>query len=74
MRDLRDFGGQELRERLCYSIVSWFRGFAKVGPKSGNCEGSAVQDVNKICITPARESDFKVKIVKNWQVRNTFGS
>ena len=43
---------------LCFSIVSWLRGFAKAGPKSGSCEGSTAQDVNKICTTPARESNF----------------
>ena len=59
---------------LCFSIVSWLRGLAKVGPKNGSCEGSAVQDVDKICTTPARESDLEVKIVKNWHVRSTFGS
>ena len=49
---------------LCFSIVSWLRGFAKSGPKNGSCGGSAAQDVDKICTTPARESDLEVKIVK----------
>ena len=31
-------------------------------------------DLDKICTTPARESDLEVKIVKNWQARSTFGS
>ena len=31
-------------------------------------------DIDKICPTPARESDSEVKIVKNWHVRSTFGS
>ena len=31
-------------------------------------------DIDKICTTPARESDLEVKIVKNWHVRSTFGS
>ena len=31
-------------------------------------------DLDKICTTPARESDLAVKIVKNWQARSTFGS
>ena len=31
---MKDFGGWELREMLCFSIVSWLRGFAKAGPKS----------------------------------------
>ena len=59
---------------LCFSIVSWLRRFAKVGPKNGSCGGSAAQDVDKICTTPARESDLEVKIVKNWRCRGTLGS
>ena len=31
-------------------------------------------DLDKICTTPARESDLEVKIVKNWRCRSTFGS
>ena len=31
-------------------------------------------DLDKICATPARESDLEVKIVKNWRCRSTFGS
>ena len=49
---------------LCFSIVLSLRRLAKVGPKNGSCEGSAVQDVDKICTTPARESDLEVKITK----------
>ena len=30
--------------------------------------------VDKICTTPARENDLEVKIVKNREVRSTFGS
>ena len=60
---------------LCFSIVSWLRRFAKVGPKSGvvgrigcpRCQ-------KKNCTTPARESDLEVKIVKHWHARSTFGS
>ena len=59
---------------LCFSIVWWLRRLAKAGPKNGSCEGSAARDVNKICTTPARESDLEVTIVKNWQARSTFGS
>ena len=59
---------------LCFSIVLSLRKLAKVGPKKGSCEGSVAQDVDKICTTPARESDLEVKIVKNWQARSTFGS
>ena len=54
---------EELREMLCFSIVSWPRGLAKSAPKNGSCGGSAAQDVNKICTTPAHESDLEVKIV-----------
>ena len=56
---------------LCFSIVSWLRRFAKVGPKS---EGSVVEDVDIICTTPARESDSEVEIVKTWGFRSTFWS
>ena len=59
---------------LCFSIVLLLRRLAKVGPKNGSCGGSAAQDVDKICTTPARESDLEVKIVKNWQAQSTFGS
>ena len=59
---------------LCFSIVSSLRKLAKVGPKNGSCEGSAVQGVYKICTTPARESDLEVEIVKTPWVRSTFGS
>ena len=31
-------------------------------------------DIDKICTTPARESDLEVEIVKKWQARSTFGS
>ena len=31
-------------------------------------------DLDKICTTPARESDLEVKIVKNWHAGSTFGS
>ena len=59
---------------LCFSVVSWLRRLAKVGPKSKRCEGSAAQDVDKICTTRARESDSEVKIVKTPWVRSTFES
>ena len=29
-------------------------------------------DIDKICTTPARESDLEVKIVKNWRSRDVF--
>ena len=31
-------------------------------------------ELDKICTTPARESDLEVKIVKNWRCRSTFGN
>ena len=31
-------------------------------------------ELDKICTTPARESDLEVKIVKMWHARSTFGS
>ena len=75
MFDSRDVSaGRNCAKRCVFSIVSWLRRFAKVGPKNGSCGGSAAQDVDKICTTPARESDLEVKIVKNWHVRSTFGS
>ena len=58
---------------LCFSVVSWLRRFAKFR-KARWCGGSGGQDVDKICTTPARESDLEVKIVKNWRCRGTFGS
>ena len=59
---------------LCFSIVLSLRRLAKVGPKNGSCEGSAAQDVDKTCTTPARESNLEVKIVKTPWVRSAFGS
>ena len=57
---------------LCFSIVLSLRRLAKVGPKNGSCEGSAAQDVDKICTTPARETDLEVKIVQNfWKLSST---
>ena len=42
--------------------------------KTGGVGALLEVDIDKICITPARESDLEVKIVKNWQARSTFGS
>ena len=44
---------------MFFSIVSWLRRFAKVGPKSGSCGEAAAQDVDKISATPAGESDLE---------------
>ena len=57
---------------LCFGIVLRLRRLGKSGPKNGRCGGWAAQDADKICTTPACESDFEVKIVKSWQVRSTF--
>ena len=46
----------------------------KSASKNRSCEGSAAQDVAKICTTPARESDLEVKIAKKWRRQSTFGS
>ena len=83
---------------LCFSIVSWLRRFANVGPKSEvdadkfaprlraraiwkskplktGMPGSLLEvHLDKICTTPARESDLEVKTVKNWHVGRAFGS
>ena len=66
--------GRNCAKCCVFSIVSWLRRLAKAGPKNGSCEGSAAQDVNKICTTSARESDLVVKIAKNWRCRGTFWS
>ena len=63
-----------IARKAVFSIVLSFRRLAKVGPKNGSCEGSGAQNVDKICITPARESDLEIKIVKNSYDRSTFGS
>ena len=36
-------------------------------------EGSAIQDIDKICTTPARESDLEVKTVKTPGAWDVFG-
>ena len=42
--------------------------------KTGGVGALFEVELGKICTTPARESDSKVKIVKNWHVRSSFGS
>ena len=42
--------------------------------KTGGVRALLEVDLDKICTTPARESDLEVKIVKNWRCRSTFGS
>ena len=68
------FAGRNCAKCYVFSIVLFLGRFAKVGPKSGSCEGSVAQDVGKIRTTPARESDLEVKIVKNWHAGSAFGS
>ena len=59
---------------LCFSIVLWLRRFEKSGPKNGRVRRICGPRCGKICTTPARQHDLKVKIVKNWRPRSTFGS
>ena len=42
--------------------------------KTGRFGALLEVELDKICTTPARESDSEVKIVKNWQVGSTFGN
>ena len=42
--------------------------------KTGGIGALFEVQVGKICTTPARESDLEIKIVKNWEPRNTFWS
>ena len=59
---------------LCFSIVLWLRRLGKSAPKNGRVRRICCPRCDKICTTPARESDLEVKIVKNWRRRSTFGS
>ena len=59
---------------LCFSIVLWLRRLEKSGPKNGRVRRICGPRCDKICTTPARESDLEVKIVKNWGCESTFGS
>ena len=59
---------------LCFSIVLWLRWLEKSGPKNGRVRRICGPRCDKICTTPARESDLEVKSVKSWQPRSTFGS
>ena len=49
---------------LCFSIVFWLRRLEKSGPKNGRVRRICGPRCDKICITPARENDLEVKIVK----------
>ena len=68
-------------------IHFWKLSFAKFAPrlraraiwkskslKTGGVGALLEVDIDKICTTPARESDLEVKIVKTWHARSTFGS
>ena len=59
---------------LCFSIVLWLRRLEKSGPKNERVRRICGPRCDKICTTPASQHDLEVKIVKNWQVRSTFGS
>ena len=59
---------------LCFSIVLRLRRLEKSGPKNKRVRRICGPRCDKICTTPARRHDLEVKIVKNWEVRSTFGS
>ena len=42
--------------------------------KTGGVGALLEVHIDKICTTPARESDLEIKIVKNWHAGSTFGS
>ena len=51
---------------LCFSVVLWLRRLENSGAKNGRARRICGPRCDKICTTPARESDLEVKIVKNW--------
>ena len=53
-----------MRETLCFSIVLWLRRLEKSGPKNGRVRRICGPRCDKICTTPARESDLEVKSLK----------
>ena len=59
---------------LCVSIVLRLRCLGKSAPKNGRARRICCPRCDKMCTTPARESDLEVKIVKNWRARSSFGS
>ena len=63
-----------MRKMLYFSIVLWLRRLGKSAPKNGRVRRICCPRCDKICTTPARESDLEVKIVKNWGCGSTFGS
>ena len=80
------FGSQNLK-KLAVSEHFWKFTSTKFAPrlraraiwkskslKTGMFGALLEVDIDKICTTPARESDLEVKIVKNWHAGSTFGS
>ena len=59
---------------LCFTIVLWLRRLEKSGRKNERVRRICGPRCDKICTTLARRHDLEVKIVKNWEVRSTFGS
>ena len=83
----RERFGSQNRKKLACSKHFWKLTLTKFAPrlrarairkskslKTGRPGALLEVDIDKICTTPARESDLEVKIVKNWRCRSTFGS
>ena len=83
----RDRFGSQNRQKLACSEQFWKLSSKKFAPRlrarairkskslTTGMFGVVLEvELDKICATPARESDSEVKIVKTWQVRSTFGS
>ena len=69
-----DLAGRKCAKCRVFSIVLWLRRLGKSAPKNRRARRICCPRCDKICTTPARESDLEVKNVKNWQRRSTFGS
>ena len=69
-----DLAGRKCVKCCVFSIVLWLRRLGKSAPKNGQVRRICCPRCDKICTTPARESDLEVKIVKKWHGRSTFGS
>ena len=74
MCDMRIWRVGIARNAVFFSIVSWLRWLGKSPPKNGRARRIRCPRCDKICTTPARESDLEVKIVKNCHGRSIFGS
>ena len=57
---------------LCFSVVLWLRWLGKSAPKNGRVRRICCPSCDKICTTPARDSDLEVKIVKKLTVSEHF--